>query len=147
MAIIDVTNKFLNADKRYSEGVVVTIPSVLSQGGGRSNAQPTYLQGGDAVTAQVVEKDTLLIKAYLHITEVFPAGSKINVDIAGTQFFNAVPADATGLTVSTTEDKYFANGQTVTTTITDVSGNITTGKALVILNTLHPSLKNGTFAS
>ncbi len=144
---VDITSRFLNQDKRESEIVTVTLPSVLQSGGGRSQAQPIYIQGGDALTAAVVEDDTIVTKAYLIVDEAFPAGAELAVDIAGTAMFGGVDLTATGLTVSAVEDAYFANGQTVTSTITGITGDVTTGKARIVLATEHPSIANGRFAA
>ncbi len=147
MATVNVTNLFLNENKRYREDVVVTIPSVLKAGGGRSQADPQYIQGGDSLTAQVVEADTIIQKAYLLVDEAFPAGALIAVDIAGTTVFTGVDGTATGLVVSTTEDLYLAQKQTVTVVVTGITGDVTTGKARVVLATEHPSLNNGQYAN
>jgi len=147
MATIDITAKFLNQNKRYSEAVVVTVPSVLSQGGGRSQAQPIYIQGGDALTAQVIEANTMIKHAYLIVDEAFPAGAAINVDIAGAQYFVAIDGTSTGMTVSTTENAWLAKNQTVTVSITGVTGDVTTGKARVVFDVVHPELANGQFAN
>ncbi len=141
-----MTERFLNRNKRYTEAVVVTIPSVLNNGGGRSNAQPSYIQGGDSLTAQVIEKDTLITKAYINIIEAFPVGALIAVDIAGTPVFAAVDGTVAGLVVSTTVDLHLAEKQTVTTVVTGITGDVATGKAAIILDTIHASLKNGQYA-
>ena len=147
MATVNITDRFLNQDKRYDEAVVVTIPAILSQGGGRSQAQPVYVQGGDALTASVIEADTVISKAYLIVDEAFPAGATLDVDIAGTAYFTAVDLTVVGMAVSTEEDNYLANSQTVTSVVGGVAGDVTTGKARIVLDTIHPSLKNGMFAS
>ncbi len=147
MATVNVTNMFENENKRYAEAVVVTLPSVLKSGGGRSQADPIYIQGGDALTAAVVETDTLVKKAYINVIEAFPAGAIVSVDIAGTAFFSGVDLTATGITVSAFEDQYFAKKQTITTTVTGVTGDVLTGKLEIILDTIHPSLNNGQYAN
>jgi len=143
----DITPKFLNQNKRYSEAVVVTVPAVLSQGGGRSQAQPIFIQGGEALTAQVIEANTLIKAVYLNVTEAFPAGATFNVDIAGVQYFVATAVDVIGFTVSTEENNLLRNKQTVTMTVTDVSGDVTTGRAEVIFDVIHSDLTNGQFTS
>jgi len=147
MATINVTNLFANENKRYSEAVVVTLPSVLKAGGGRSQAQPVYIQGGDSLTAAVIEEDTLIKKAYINIVEAFPAGALIAVDIAGTTMFTSVDGTANGIVVSTTEDLHLSKKQTVTTVVTGITGDVTTGKLSIILDTIHASLKNGQYAN
>ncbi len=143
----DVTQRFLNQDKREQEAVVMTIPAILKEGGGRTQSSPTYLQGGEALTAQVIEEDTIVTKAYIVVDEAFPTGALLNVNIAGTDFFIGVDGTATGLTVSTTEDQLFANPQTITVSIAGITGDITTGKARVLLETMHGSIRNGRYAN
>jgi hypothetical protein len=147
-AYINVTNKFLNQDKRYSEGVVMTCPAIIDEGSARAGQGPTYITSGDAWTGAVVEPDTIVKKAYLIVDEAFPAGATLSVDIAGTAYFVDVPADATGITVSTIEDGYFANGQTITVGIVagSAGSDVVSGVARVVLDTVHPSLKNGQYA-
>jgi phage tail sheath gpL-like len=88
----------------------------------------------------------LIKHAYLQIDEAFPTGAVINVDIAGTQYFVAVPADVTGFTVSSETNNFLLNPQTVTISITGVTGDVTTGKARVMFDVFHPNIKNGQFA-
>ena len=147
MATVNITNRFLNENKAYAEAVVVTVPAVLSQGGGRSQADPVYVQGGDALTAGVVEAQTILKKAYLIVDEAFPAGATLDVDIAGTAMFTSADLTATGLVVSTIVDQYFANKQTVTSVVAGITGDVTTGKFRIVLDAVHPDLKNGQYAS
>ena len=146
---INVTNRFTNQDKRESEAVVVTCPAMIEEGGQRTGTPPTYVGSGDALTAAVIEPDTVVQNVYLIVDEPFPAGTTASVDIAGTTFFADVAVDAKGLTVSTQTDKFFENGQTVT--VGFVNGAVDTpieeGVLRVVIDTLHPSLKNGNYAA
>jgi len=144
---VNLTNRFLNENKRYTEGVVVTIPAVLNEGGGRTSSTPTYIQGSDSLTAQVVEADTIIQRAYLIVDEAFPAGALGAVDIAGSTYFTSIDLTATGITVSAIEDAHLANKQTVTTVVSGITGDVVTGKLRVVLDTMHPSLNNGQYAN
>lgn len=148
-AYINVTNRFLNQDKRYTEAVVMTCPAQLDDGGQRTGTPPTYIQSGDAWTAATIEPDTIISKVYLIVDEAFPSGATLSVDIGGTAFLSGVAADATGLTVSTTEDVLMKNGQTITVGITSGTPgtNVTVGSARVVVEAIHPSLKNGQYAA
>ncbi len=143
----NITNRYLNPDKREAEVVVVTVPAILQEGGGRTNADPVYLQGGEDVSAQVIEADTLIKKIYLDIQEAFPASALLNVNIAGTDYFVGVDGTTTGLNVSTTEDVLLANKQTVVVSVAGVTGDIMTGKARVIIDAVHGTIKNGRYAN
>jgi len=147
MATVNLTNRYLNENKRYREDVVVTLPAVLNEGGGRNQAQPEYIQGSDDLIAHVVEADTIVQKAYLIVDEAFPAGALLAVDVAGTAMFTAVDLTAVGLTASATEDLYVPKKESVEAVITGITGDVTTGKARIVLATEHPSLKNGQYAN
>jgi hypothetical protein len=146
---VNVTNRFLNQDKRYTEAVVTTCPAMLDEGGQRTGTPPTYIKSGDAWTAATVEADTIVTKAYLIIDEAFPSGATLSVDIAGDAYFSAVAADSTGIQVSTMVDQYYKSGQTVTVGITSgtAGSNVTEGLARVVFETIHPNLKNGQYAA
>ena len=134
MAKIDVTNRFLNENKRYEEGVVVTIPSVLQHGGGRSNADPVYLQGGDEIVAQVIEEDTIIKKAYIIIDEAFPSGASIAVNVGTDVALTAIDGTTVAMTASSTfEDEYYADKAEVKVVVSGITGDVLTGKARVVL--------------
>jgi len=143
----DITSLYNNQQKRYTEAVVVTIPSVLQAGGGRSQAQPIYIQGSDPLTASVIEKDSLVTKAFINIIEAFPTGALITVEVGGVTMFTDVDGTSNGVTISTEEDNHFPEGAVVTTTVTGITGDVTTGKLSVIFDTIHASLKNGQYAA
>lgn len=147
MATVNISNLFLNENKRYREDIVVTVPAVLNQGGGRSNATPTYVQGGDALTASVIEADTIVQKAYLIVDEAFPTDAVAAVTIGGAGYFADVDLTATGLVVSTNVDDLYTAGGDVVVTITGITGSITTGKLRVVVAAEHPSLNNGQYAN
>lgn len=149
MATVNISNLFLNDNKRYREDVVVTVPAILNQGGGRANAAPTYAQYGDALTASVIEADTIVQKAYVIVDEAFATNAVAGITIGGTAFFTDLDVTSTGLSVSTEVDDLFANGGDVVVTLsgTGLSGNVTTGKLRVVVATEHPSIKNGQYAN
>ena len=147
MGTVNITNRYNNQDKRFAEAVVMTLPAQLEDGGARLTTPPVYIQYGDAQTAALVEPDTIIKGAYLVIDEAFPAGTTVDVDIAGTAYFTGVDVTATGLTVSTETNNFLKNGQTITVTFSGGSGDVTTGVARVVLDTVSPSLKNGNYAA
>lgn len=135
-------------NKRYREDVVVTLPAVLNVGGGRANALPTYVQGGDDHTASVVEADTIVQKAYLIVDEAFAATATVTVKIGATEVFAGTTAiTSTGIQVSATEDLLVTAKSDVTITVGTLTGDVTTGKLRVVLACDHPSLNNGQYAN
>lgn len=151
MATVNIGQQFLNENKRYSEGVAVTFPSVLNVGGGRSNATPTYMKVADVHEAEVVEPDTIMKKAYLIVDEAFPANAVLAASVGADAVFAAVDLTVVGLVVSTTVDKLYTAKAKVTATITGTGltagDDLTTGKLRIVLATEHPSLMNGQYAS
>jgi hypothetical protein len=145
----NVTNLFNNQDKRFAEAVVMTCPAMISEGSHRTGQGPVYIQSGDAWTAAIVESDTIMKKVYLVVDEAFPSGTTLSVDIAGTAYLTDVPGDATGLTVSTTEDAFLKAGQTITVGVVNGAAgtNVTEGVCRVVIDSVSPSLKNGNYAS
>lgn len=141
-----ITNMYLNENKRYAEAVVVTLPAILNEGGGRAGSAPTYLLGGEDMVAAVIEADTIAKKVYLVVDEVLPTGITVDVTVGGVAMFTAVAVDALGLTASIVEDSHFSAKGTVVITASGTT-NITTGKLRVIVDAIHPSLKNGQYAS
>ncbi|MCI4435352.1 MAG: hypothetical protein JHC33_00895 [Ignisphaera sp.] len=148
MATVNISGQFLNAEKREHEAVVVTLPALLSPNGGRANPNPTYLQVADVMTANVLPKEVITGKVYLLVEEAFPAGMTATVTVGGTTTNTAVSVAAAGLTASASVDLLKANGGTVTVTINHatVTGNITTGKLRVIVDTIPYTVRNGRYA-
>jgi hypothetical protein len=147
MATVNLTNRYNNQDKRFAESVVMAIPAQLEEGGARLSTPPVHAQYGDALTAAIIEPDTIIKTAYLIIDEAFPAGTTVDVDIAGTAYFTAVDVTSEVMVVSSVQNGHFKNGQTITVVFSGGTGNITTGVARVVLDTVSPLLKNGNYAS
>ena len=149
MAYVDVSNRFLNRDKREAEAVVMTCPAIVDEGSQRTNIGPTYIKSGDAWTAQIIERDTIIKKVYIIIDETFPTNTMLSVDIAGTAYLTDVDGAAEGLTVSTTEDVLIKNPQTITVGVVNgpAGSEITSGVARVVVDTVHPTLRNGQYAA
>lgn len=151
MATVNISDRFLNNKKRYSEGVVMTVPAVLNVGGGRANLAPTYLKVADDMVADIVEADTIVQKAYLIVDEAFPATAVLGADIGGTAIFAGADLTTPGIAASATVDLYTTAKAAITAAVTGAgltAGNdITTGKFRIVLATVHPSLNNGQYAS
>jgi len=148
MADVNITSKWLNQDKRESEAITVTLPSVAQMGGGRTNRLDVYNQFGDVHAAYVVPAGSIVQKAYLIIEEAFPAGALIEATIAGaTVLFTAIDATVVGLTVGTTEDLLYLNDTNIAITVSGGTGDITTGVAKVVVETIPFNEKNGRYSS
>jgi hypothetical protein len=139
-----ITSKFLNQMKRETEALAVTVPALLNEGGGRTNAAPEYVQGGVAYTAAVAPKEAITGKTYLLVEEAFPATTTVTITIGGTAVFTDAPVSSTGLTVSTVEDMLLLAGSDVSVTVSG-TGDVTTGKLQVITNYTPYTVKNGRY--
>jgi hypothetical protein len=146
MATINVTARHLNDQKRTAEAVVVTVPAIAQERGGRTLQPPLYYQYGDVLQATVLPAGTIIQKVYLVVDEAFPASSTATVSVNGTAFFTDADITAKGLTASTTEDLLVEAPQNLEVTIGGGSGDITFGKLRVVLEILSTNLKNGNYA-
>ena len=145
---ISIADRFNNRDKRYAESVVMTCPAVYDEGSPRTGSGDKTITSGDAYTAAIVEPNTIVKGAYLIIDEAFPTGATISVDIAGTSYFTDVAADSVGMTVSTLENQFLRNGQTISVMVVNGAAGtpIAEGVARVVLDTVSTNLKNGNYA-
>ena len=147
MAYVSIADRWLNRQKRSTEAVVVTLDSILSEGQG-PREDPEYIISWDGYTADVIEPDTIITKAFIIVDEEFPSGTVANVDVAGTSFFADAALPASGVVVSATEDVYFKRGQTVTISV-NAGGSpapITQGKLRVVFETVKTGLSDGAYA-
>jgi len=142
-----ITSAYLNQDKRETEALTITLPSVLNDGGGRLNADPTYLQSGEDYVASVIPNECIISQTYLVVDEAFPTGAKVTVSVAGTEMFKDVAVDALGLTISTETDKFMKAGGDVKITVTSGSGDVKVGKLMVISNCISYAVKNGRYST
>ena len=141
-----ITTRFLNQDKRESEALTVTLPAVLDEGGGRLQSAPSYAQFGEAYTASVAPKESILGKTYLIVEEAFEALSTVTVTIGGVAMFTGVAISATGITVSAAEDALLLAGGDVVITLNVGTGDATVGKLKVVTNYTPYTVKNGRFS-
>ena len=147
MAYVSVADRWLNRQKRSTEAIVMTLDSVLDEGKG-SREDPEYIISWDGYTADVIEADTIITKAYIIVDEEFPSGTVANVDVAGETFFADAALPASGIVVSSLEDIYFKKPQTITVSV-NAGGSpapITQGKLRVVFETIKPGLNDGAYA-
>lgn len=146
MGTINITNRFNNPDKRYAEAVVMSVPAVINEGGGRTQADPVYTQFGDDMVANVIERDSVLKKVYLVVDEAFAATATVTVDIDGTAVFTDADAATEGLTASATEDLLVEAGAAITVTLGTLTGDATVGSLRVVADAVSMSVKNGNYS-
>ena len=147
MAFVSVADRWLNRQKRSTEAVVMTLDHILDEGKG-SREDPEYIISWDGYTADIVEDDTIITKAYIIVDEEFAAGTVATVDIGGVAFFSDAALPAGGIVVSATEDVYFKRGQTITVSVNagGAPQPVTQGKLRVVLETIKPGLNDGAYA-
>ena len=150
MAFVSVADRWNNRQKRDVEAVVVTLDHLLDEGKGTREA-PEYIMSWDGYTADVIDADTIIKNVYCIVDECFPTGAALSVDIGGTAFYASVSGldSCTGNPiVSSVENVYFANGQTVTISV-ELTGNpqpITQGKLRLVVETVRPGVTSGSYA-
>jgi hypothetical protein len=145
---VTITHDFLNQAKREEEALTVTLPSLLREGGGRAGVAPQYVVYGESYVASVVVKNSIATKFYAVVEEAFPTGATATINVGGTDVFVDLAVDATGATVSTTEDVYFTTGGDVTITINHATetGNVVNGKLKVVVPYIPFNVKNGRYS-
>ena len=109
MAFVSVADRWLNRQKRSTEAVVMTLDHILDEGKGSREA-PTYINEWDGYTADIIEPDTIITKAFIIVDEEFDSGMVANVDIGGVAFFSDAALPTAGMIASAMEDVYFKNG-------------------------------------
>jgi len=143
----NTTSKYLNQDKRESEAITVTLPAVSNIGGGRAQRSPVYNQFAEEYVAYVVPAGSIVQKAYVIIEEAMPAGALLEVTVGGTVVATGVLADAVAMTVAGTEDLWFPNDTNIKMVVTGGTGDILTGIAKVVVETIPYNEKNGRYSS
>ena len=147
MAQVNITARHLNQDKRTAEAIVVTVPAIAQERGGRTLQPPMYYQFGDTLVANVLNAGTIVQKSYLIVEEPFPSGATATVSINGVDVFTDSTIDAKAVVVSTQEDIFVEAGATVEVTINGGTGDIITGKLKVVSEILSTNLTNGNYAN
>jgi len=151
MATINTTSRHLNQDKRYGEAITVAQPAVQNKGGGRTNLGPTYYKYGDTQEAYVIPANSIVQKIYLNVTEAFPAGSVVVVNVAGQEAIAVTQSvAAVAFVKSTLEDVLVTDPSKITITITGggtAGDDITSGNLYVVAETIPFLEKNGRYSS
>jgi len=83
MAVVQVSDLFLNNQKRFTEALVATIPAKQSDGNARTGSAPEYVKGGDGYTAYCIPKNSIVSKFSLVVREAFDASTTVTVTTGG----------------------------------------------------------------
>ena len=142
---IDITNRFLNNSKRETGLLVVTCPAIIQEGSHRTNVGPTYIQYGDAWTAQVIATDSITTRIFLQVVKPFPDGTKVSVDIAGVPIYTDVKVDYPRTAQSVAGNHQWLTAQTATISISGGTGDVTRGELRLIMEVLYPGIRGQAF--
>ncbi len=79
MATVQMTDLFLNNQKRFAEGAVATFPAKLNDGNYRLGTGPEYIDPADEYNAYCLPKMSIVRDFYLFTREAFDAGTVATV--------------------------------------------------------------------
>jgi len=145
MAIVNIVNRHLNNQKREAEAIVVTVPAIAQENGGRVMTPPVYYQYGDTLVGPTIGPNTIIQKAYLVVREAFPTGATATVKVGNTEVFTDLAIDAKVVSVSTHEDMFSEVGMGIEVVISGGTGDITVGEFEVVLEILSCNIKKGSY--
>ena len=145
MADINIATRHLNDQKRVAEAVVMTVPAIAQENGGRLSAPPIYYQYGDNLIGPQCGPNTIIKSAILVVREPFPTGTTVSVTFGGTALFTDTVVDAKAIVVSTVENLYVEIGGTLEATLSGGTGDITVGELEVILDVISANLTSGSY--
>ncbi len=79
MATVQLTDLFLNNQKRFAEGAVATFPAKLNEGNHRLGTGPEYIDPADDYNAYCIPKMSVIKEIYFFVREAFDAGTTATV--------------------------------------------------------------------
>ena len=119
----NITSRHLNQDKRTAEALVVTVPAIAQERGGRTLLPPIYYQFGEVLQATVLSPGMIIQKAYVVVEEAFPASTTVTVAAGGTALFTDLDVTSKGINVSTSEDEWIETGGNIEVTFGGGTGD------------------------
>ncbi len=98
MATVQITDLFLNNQKRFAEGAVATFPAKLNEGNHRLGTGPSYINPADEYNAYCLPKMSVVKDIFIFVREAFAAGTEATVTtiVDGTAIETAVAVDVAG---------------------------------------------------
>lgn len=99
MAIVQITDYFLNNQKRFSEGAVSTFKAKLDDGNQRLGTGPSYIDPADDYQAYSIPRMSVVPHIYLYVREAFAAGTTVTITtiVDGTVIDTAFALDTVGV--------------------------------------------------
>lgn len=145
MAVVQISDLFLNNQKRFTEALVATVPAQLDDGNSRLGVLPRFVVGGDEYTAYAIPKNCIVGKFSLVVREEYDAGLTVTVTTgSGLTLFTNIPVDSVGITISSEEDTWF---DSVDSLIFVFSDNATVGVVQVSGDFLSLDEKSGKYTA
>ncbi len=79
MATVQITDLYLNNQKRFAEGAVATFPAKLNEGNHRLGTGPSYINPADEYNAYCLPKMSAVKDIFIFVREAFAAGTTATV--------------------------------------------------------------------
>jgi len=104
MAVQQITDFYLNNQKRFTESAVMTVPARLGGGDTRLGTGPRFIDPADTYQAYCLPKNSLVREFYVYVREAFEAGTTASVTtiVGGEVLVTDVDVATEGLLVLST---------------------------------------------
>ena len=79
MAVHQITDLFLNNQKRFTEGAVASFPAKLSEGNARLGTGPEYIVANDGYHSYSLPKNAVVRNVWAYVREAFEAGTEVEI--------------------------------------------------------------------
>ena len=79
MAVHQITDLFLNNQKRFVEGAVATFPAKLSEGDHRLGTGPIFIVANDGYHSYSIPKNAVIRNVWAYVREPFDAGTEVEI--------------------------------------------------------------------
>jgi len=98
MAVQQITDFYLNNQKRFTESAVMTVPAKLNDGNARLGTGPSYIDPADNYQAYCLPKMSLVREFYIYVREAFATGTTATITtiVDGEEIATDVAVDTVG---------------------------------------------------
>jgi len=79
MAVHQITDLFLNNQKRFTEGAVATYPAKLDEGNARLGTGPQYIIANDGYHSYSIPKNAVVRNVWAYVREAFDSGTDVEI--------------------------------------------------------------------
>ena len=79
MANVQITDFYLNNQKRYTESAVMTVPAKVSEGDARLGTGASFIDPADNYVAYCLPKMAVVREFYIYVREAFASGTEATI--------------------------------------------------------------------